>query len=170
MPLNMKLGYILSFSFYVILIGVSINSLLKLFEEPTAFDEKVVKGEAILPSFTLCPNKPDNPNPLIESFEDVTKTIKSVRSMFTIVYTEFKPYEEPRRVIEKFNNNSYGVWYFAPRISSYHPFQTVICLIFTPSRSYRLKQDWNFAVCSMFIVTKDIQTLKYLSFTAWDLY
>ena len=148
--LNMKLGYVVSFSFYVILIGVSINSLVKLLEETTAFDEKVVKGEAILPSFTICPNQKDDPqnDSPIESFEDVTKTIKSVRSMYTIGYTESKPYEETRTVYEKIDNTSYGVWYFAPRTSSYPPFQTVICLIFSASRSYRIKQDWNFSVCS----------------------
>ena len=148
MLLNVKIKYVVSFSFYLILIGVTINSLIKLFEETTTFDEKVVKGKAILPSFTLCPNQPEDPDQLIESFEDVTKTIKSVRSMYTIVYYETKPYEETRTVIEKFNNNSYSVWYFAPRISSDPPFQTVICLIFTPSRSYRHKQDWSFTVCS----------------------
>ena len=148
MLLNMKLGYVVSFFFYLILIGVSINSLVKLFEETTTFDEKVVKGEAILPSFTLCPNQPDDPYQLVESFEDVTKTINNVRSMFTIEYFEAKPYKDTRAFYEKFHNNSYGVWYFAPRISSDPPFQSVICLIFTPSRSYRLKQEWNFSVCS----------------------
>ena len=148
MLLNMKLGYVVSFSFYVILIGVTINSIIKLFEETTAFDEKVVQGGAILPSFTLCPNEPNDPDQLIESFEDVTKVIKNVRSKYTIAYYEYKPYEEARIVYEKFDNTSYGVWYFAPRINSNHPFQTVICLIFTPSRSYKLKQDWNFSVCS----------------------
>ena len=158
MLLNVKIEYVVSFSFYVILIGVTINSLIKLFEETTTFDEKVVQGEAILPSFTLCPNQPEDPDQLIESFEDVTKTIKSVRSMFTIHYTESKPYEETRTVIEKFNNNSYGVWYFAPRISSYPPFQTVICLIFTPSKSYRPRKDWTFSVCSYtYIVKNDIK-------------
>ena len=41
----MKLGYVVSFFFYLILIGVSINSLVKLFEETTTFDEKIVKVE-----------------------------------------------------------------------------------------------------------------------------
>ena len=150
MLLDIKLEYIVRFSFYGIIIGVTINSLIKLWEEPTAFDEKIVKGDAILPSFTLCPNQPDDPHndKSIESFEDVTKAIKNVESMFTIVYTESKPYEETRTVIEKFNNNSYSVWYFAPRISSDPPFQTVICLIFTPSKSYRPRKDWTFSVCS----------------------
>ena len=150
MLLNMKIQYVVRFSFYAILIGVTISSLIKLWEEPTAFDEKVVKGKAMIPSFTLCPNQPNDPlnDEAIESFEDVTKTIKSVRSMYTISYHESKPYEETREVYEKFDNNSYGVWYFAPRINSYSPFPTVICLIFTPSRNYRLKQHWNFAVCS----------------------
>ena len=146
MLLNVKLEYVVSFSFYVILIGVTINSLIKLFEEATTFDEKVVKGEAILPSFTLCPNQPNDPDQLIESFEDVTKVIKNVRSKYTIAYYEFKPYEEPSKVYEKFDNTSYGVWYFAPRISGYHPFQTVVCLIFTPPRNYRLKHNWSFDV------------------------
>ena len=148
MLLNMKLGYVVSFFFYLILIGVSINSLVKLFEETTTFDEKVVKGEAILPSFTLCPNQPEDPDQLIESFEDVTKTIKIVRSMYTIAYYESKPYKEMRTVIEKFNDTSYGVWYFAPRINGIQPFQSVICLIFTPSKRFRLKKDWSFSVCS----------------------
>ena len=148
MLLNMKIRYVVSFFFYVILIGVSVNSLFKLFEETTAFDEKVVKGEATLPSFTLCPNQPDDPDQLVESFEDVTKTINNVRSMFTIEYFEAKPYKDTRAFYEKFHNSSYGVWYFAPRISSDPPFQSVTCLIFTPSRSYRLKQEWNFSVCS----------------------
>ena len=99
MLLDMKLGYVVSFFFYLILIGVSINSLVKLFEETTTFDEKIVKNEAILPSFTLCPNQPDDPDQLIKSFEDVTKAIKNVKSIFTIVYTESKPYEETRTVI-----------------------------------------------------------------------
>jgi hypothetical protein len=150
MLLNMKLQNFVSLSFYGIIIGVTINSLIKLWEEPTAFDEKVVEGKAILPSFTLCPNQPNHPrnDKAIESFEDVTRTIKSVRSMYTIAYYEFKPYEETTAVYEKFDNNSYGVWYFAPRINSVPPFLTVICLIFTPSKNYRLKQDWNFSVCS----------------------
>ena len=146
----MKLQHFVSLSFYGILIGVTINSLIKLWEEPTAFDEKVVKGKAMLPSFTLCPNQPNDPrnDKAIESFEDVTKTIKSVRSMYTIAYYESKPYEETRTVYEKFDNNSYGVWYFAPKISGYPPFQTVLCLIFTPPRNYRLKHGWSFTVCS----------------------
>ena len=122
--------------------------MVKLFEETTTFDEKIVKGDAILPSFTLCPNQLDDTDEQIKSFEDVTKAIKSVRFMYTIDYTEIKQYKEMRRVNEKFNNTSYGVWYFAPRINGIHPFHTVICLIFTPSKSYRLKKDWSFSVCS----------------------
>ena len=148
MLLKVKMNHVVRFFFYVILIGVTINSLIKLWEETTAFDEKVVKGKAMLPSFTLCPNQPDDPDQLIESFEDVTKTINNVRSMFTIEYFEAKPYRATRVFHEKFHNNSFGVWYFAPRISSDPPFQSVICLIFTPSSSYRLKQEWNFSVCS----------------------
>ena len=144
----MKLGYVVSFFFYLILIGVSINSLVKLFEETTTFDEKIVKGDAILPSFTLCPNQPDDANQQIESFEDVSKTIKSVRSMFKIEYYETKPYKDTIVLYEEFNNTSRGVWYFAPRITSNPPFQTIICLIFTPSRTYRLKKEWNFSVCT----------------------
>ena len=75
-----------------------------------------------------------------------TKTNTCLALKYTIAYYEYKPYEEARIVYEKFDNTSYGVWYFAPRISGFHPFQTVVCLIFTPPRNYRLKHNWSFEV------------------------
>lgn len=122
------------------LIAVCIWSWIKLLRVPTAFEEKVVHNQARLPSFTLCPMQPDNPtrNKPIESFEDIEKTIENVRYKYTIRYEEYKPYEEINIIEKKYN----GAWYFVPKISMMSPFETVICMIWKPSREYKLKPDW----------------------------
>ena len=94
--------------------------------------------------FTLCPREVDdtNRNKLIESFEDIEKAIKNVRHKYTIQYEEYKVYEEIKTVEINYTDTSYGVWYFVPKISVMSPFEAVICLIWTPSREYKLKPDW----------------------------
>ena len=116
--------------------------------EHTAFDEKIVENEAQLPSFTLCPTEPDDPisNRSIENFEDIQKALEKVIINYNIEYTEHKPYEEFKTVDEKYNGTSVGVWYFAPKISTDSPFEAVICLIWTPSRNFKLKPDWSVSV------------------------
>ena len=111
---------------------------------PTAFEEKVIYNQARLPSFTLCPREVDDTtrNKLIESFEDIDKVIKNVRYKYTIRYEEYKAYEEIKTVEINYTDTSYGVWYFVPKISMMSPFEAVICLIWTPSREYKLKPDW----------------------------
>ena len=115
--------------------------------EHTTFDEKIVENEAQLPSFTLCPTEPDDIfNISIESFEDVEKEIEKIMINYNIKYTEHKPYEEFKTVEEKYNGTSNGVWYFAPKISIDSPFEAVICMIWTPSKDYKLKPDWSISV------------------------
>ena len=111
---------------------------------PTAFEETVIHNQAKLPSFTLCPMQADDPtrNKPIESFEDIEKTIENVRYKYTIRYEEYKPFEEINIVEKKYNDTSYGAWYFVPKISMMSPFEIVICLIWKPSREYKLKPDW----------------------------
>ena len=107
MLLDIKLEYIVRFSFYGIIIGVTINSLIKLWEEPTAFDEKIVKGDAILPSFTLCPNQPDDPHndKSIESFEDVTKSLEKFPMEIEPSFTSCFHPRRPSRVYLKVLRN-----------------------------------------------------------------
>ena len=109
---------------------------------PTAFEEKVIYNQARLPSFTLCPREVDDTNriKLIESFGDIDKVIKNVRHKYTIEIFEYKPYEQPKRD-ETFHN-----WYFAPHFSIHPPFKSVICLIWAPSKQYKIKPDWSVTV------------------------
>ena len=130
--------------FYLILIAVCISSWIKLLRVPAAFEEKVIYNQARLPSFTLCPREvaDTNRNKLIESFEDIEKVIENVRYKYTVQYEEYKAYEEIKTVEINYTDTSYGVWYFVPKISVMSPFEAVICLIWTPSREYKLKPDW----------------------------
>ena len=151
MYLNVSMKSIIRISFYLILIGICITSWIKLLKEQTAFEEKVVNNKTRLPSFTLCPNDPyKDPitNKSIESFEDIKKAIENVRVNYTIEYDEYKPYEQNIYVEDRHNNTSYGYWYFVPKISSFFPFEASICLIWTPSKEYKLKPDWTFSVSS----------------------
>ena len=112
--------------------------------EHTTFEETIFENEAQTPSFTLCPTKPDAPfnNKSIESFEDVEKAIENVRYMYKIIYNKYKPYEDFNTVVKRYNDTSSGIWYFAPKISSFLPFEAVVCLIWTPSREQMIKPDW----------------------------
>ena len=134
--------------FYLFLIVVCVTSWIKLLKEPTTFEENIVYNKARLPSFTFCPIQPDHPNSSnpIESFEDFHKAIKHVRYKYAIEYVEFKPYESDKRVETLYNNTSYGSWYLVPQISIRDPFETVICMIWTPSREHKIKPDWTKAV------------------------
>ena len=117
-------------------------------DEHTTFEETIVENEARMPSFTLCPSQPDDPtsNKSIRNFEDVEKAIENVRDRYTIITTEFKPYEDNNYVENKYNDTSSGIWYFAPKVSSIPPFEIVICLIWTPSREHKIKPDWSYKV------------------------
>ena len=151
MFLNVSMQSIVRMCFYLIIIGVCITSWIKLLKEPTTFEEKVLYNKTRLPSFTLCPEQPYNDsitNKSIESFEDIKKAIENVRVNYTIEYAEYKPYEQQIYVEDRHNNTSYGDWYFVPKISSFFPFEASICLIWTPSKEYKLKPDWTFSVSS----------------------
>ena len=136
---NIKL--LVRICFYVILSAVCVTSWIKVLKEPTTFEEKIVKNQARLPSFTLCPTQPIG-DKSIESFEDIDKAIEHVRYKYTLKYCEYKAHEQDKCVENEYNDTSYGSWYFAPQISVSFPFETVICLIWTPSRKYIIKSDW----------------------------
>ena len=151
MFLNVSMQSMVRFSFYLILIGICITSCIKLLKEPTTFEEKVLYNETRLPSFTLCPSQPyydPTTTKPIESFEDIKKAIENVRVNYTMDFSEVKPYEQSTTVEYKYNDTSYGVWYFVPKISSAPPFEASICLIWTPSKEFKLKPDWTFSVSS----------------------
>ena len=142
MFLNFRIQSVITFFFYLILIGVSILSLNNLMEESTTFDETFVGNEAKFPSFTLCPFDNSNRIKSIESFEDVAEEIKNAKMNLKIRYYQRKPYEETRIVDETYNQTSNNNWYFAPRISEQSPYETVICLIMSPFRDHELNPDW----------------------------
>ena len=133
---NGRIHSIIRVFFYLILIGVSFQSWINLIDENSTFVETTDGIEAKLPSFTLCPGK-SSTTKLIESFEDVKKEIEDVKIKYTITYYEYKPYEEERIAYETYNTTSNNDWYFAPKIVDYPPFETVVCLIWTPN----IKQD-----------------------------
>ena len=143
---NISIKSIIRICFYLILIVICITSYIKLLKEPTYFEEKIVYNQARLPSFTLCPSYK---NESIESFEDIERAIENVRHMYTIEYEQFIPFEQTKRIENKYNDTSYGTWYFAPKIDIDPPFETDICLIWTPSKDYKIKLDWSIGVSQL---------------------
>ena len=144
--MNFRIHSIIIFFFYLILIGVSIQSLINLMEESTTFEEALVSDEAIFPSFTLCPSSSSHSDKLIESFEDVAEEIKKAKINFKIKYFEFKPFEDLMIVEETYNQTLINDWYFAPKISEFHPYETVICLIMAPYREHEFEPDRGYDV------------------------
>ena len=142
MFLSFNIKLLVRIFFYIILIAVCVTSWIKFLKEPTTFEEKIVNNQAKLPSFTLCPTQPDPPigDKSIESFDDINKAIEHVRCKYTLQYCEYKAHEQDKCVENEYNDTSYGSWYFAPQISVRFPFETVICLIWTPSK--KIKTDW----------------------------
>ena len=140
MFLNARIISSIRICFYLILVGVCFVSWIKLSKEPTAFEEKVVYNKARLPSFTLCPWPDAIRNISIESFEDIENEIEHVRHKYTIEIFEYKPYEQPKR------DGNFHNWYFAPHFSEQPPFNLVICLIWAPSKQYKIKPDWSVTV------------------------
>ena len=148
MVLNVSIKFIVRGCFYLIIIGVCVTSWIKLSKEPTTFDENIVENHARLPSFTLCPTHSDDPpgSKSIESFEDIEKAIEHKRQFYSMAYAEYKPYEQTKRNEHLYNDTSYGIWYFAPKINLDPPFAITICLIWTPSKERKIKPDWSIAV------------------------
>ena len=145
---RIKLHYIFTFAFYLLLISASFGAWKTFKEEPTAFQETIAENQTKLPSFTICPLKYDDPeNKSIQSFDDITSAIESTKLKFRIKITEDKPYEEPNVVQEVFNDTSNDDWYFVPRIETDKPYEIVICLIWTPSLDHRPKPDRSVTVC-----------------------
>ena len=143
---NSKIHSLITFFFYLILIGVSIQSWSNLMEESTTFDERFVENKERFPSFTLCPNDNDDNKKSIESFEDIEKGIELVRQKYRIEYLEYKPFEQDKKYEAFYNDTSYGTLYFAPQIKMKPPFEAVVCLIWTPSRKHKIKPDWSYKV------------------------
>ena len=103
MVLNVSIKPIVRICFYLILIVICITSWTKLLQEPTYFEEKVVYDQTRLPSFTLCPSGTDR-NESIESFEDIERAIENIRYKYTIEYEQFVPYEQTKKVENKYND------------------------------------------------------------------
>ena len=144
--MNFRIHSIITFVFYLILIAVSIQSLINLMEESTTFEEAFVSNEAKFPSFTLCPSSNSHNDKLIESFEDVAEEIENVKINFKIKYFEFKPFEDLMIVEETYIQTLINDWYFAPKISEFHPYETVICLIMAPYRGHEFEPDRGYDV------------------------
>ena len=146
MFMNFKIHSIITFFFYLILIGVSIQSLINLMEESTTFDEEFIENEARFPSFTLCPFDNANNNKSIESFEDVAEEIENVKLNIKIKYWEHQSYEETKIEEETYNQTLKNDWYFAPTTSEYPPYKTIICLIMAPYREHKYHPDRTYNV------------------------
>ena len=65
---------------------------------------------------------------------------------FKIDYVEFKPYEDAKIVKETYNQTLNNDWFFAPKISEFHPFETIICLIMAPYREHKYNPDRTYSV------------------------
>ena len=115
-------------------------------EESTTFDEEFIDNGAIFPSFTLCPIDNFYSNKSIESFEDVSEEIETAKTRFKIKYSEYKSFQEPKYLEETYNDTPNSDWYFAPRISEYSPYDTVICLVVSPYRKHKHNPDWKIIV------------------------
>ena len=146
MFLNVRIHSLIRFFFYLILIGVSIQSWNNLIDEHTTFEEAIVENDARLPSVTLCPNSNSVENKSIESFEDVAQEIEKAKIKYRILHMDYKQFEEFKISHETYNDTSNNTWYFVPKISDYAPFKTVICLIWTPSKEYKIEPGWGLEV------------------------
>ena len=141
--MNVSIKSMIRVCFYLILIVVCVTSWIKLLKEPTTFDENIDEDHARLPSFTLCPTSGSKS---IESFEDIEKAIEHKRQFYSMAYAEYKPYEQTKRNKHLYDDTSYGIWYFAPKINLDPPFEIIICLIWTPSKERKIKPDWSVVV------------------------
>ena len=145
--LNSKVHSLITFFFYLILIGVSIQSWNNLMEESTTFDEAIVDNEARFPSFTLCPAFGNSySNKSIESFEDVAEEIENVKMNIKFWSSEYQSYEGTKIEVETYNQTLKNDWYFAPTTSDYPPYKTIICLIMTPYRDHKYHPDRSYTV------------------------
>ena len=111
MFLNVRIHSLIRFFFYLILIGVSIQSWNNLIDEHTTFEEAIVENDAKLPSLTLCPNNNSVENKSIESFEDVAQEIESAKIKYEITHVHYKQFEEFRISHETYNDTSNNTWY-----------------------------------------------------------
>ena len=146
MFLNVRIHSIITFFFYLILIGVSIQSWNNLMEESTTFDEAFIENEARFPSFTLCPHGNSYSNKSIESFEDVAEEIENVKMNIKIIYYEYQSYEEAKIEEETYNQTLKNDWYFAPATTPFPPYDTIICLIMVPYREHKYHPDRTYMV------------------------
>ena len=146
MFLNFRIHSIITFFFYLILIGVSMLSFINLMEESTTFEEAFGGNEARLPSFTLCPDKNAYKNKSIESFEDVAEEIENVKMNIKFWSSEYQSYEGTKIEVETYNQTLKNDWYFAPTTSDYPPYETIICLIMTPYRDHKYHPDRSYTV------------------------
>ena len=85
-------------------------------------------------------------NKSIENFEDVVEAINIAKLTFKINYVEFKPHEGLKGENITYNQSLNNDWYFAPTISNYPPYETVICLIMAPFRAHKHNPDWGYRV------------------------
>ena len=76
----------------------------------------------------------------------VVEEIEKVKINFKIKYFEFKPYEDLKMVEETYNQTLNNDWYFAPKTSEFHPYETVICLIMAPFRKHKYEPDRGYSV------------------------
>ena len=91
---KIKLHTIATFIFYTILLAVLIKSLKLLLSEPTTFEEIILQNQTVIPSLTLCPFKPENPNySSIQSFEETMEVMESIRSHYKFEVFSEKAYE-----------------------------------------------------------------------------
>ena len=159
---RVNLHHIFTFAFYLILIGISVNAFITLIQEQTAFEETIAENQAIVPSFTLCPQEHhDSIVGSIKNFDDVTKAIENSRFKYIITINNSKAFEEVKTTIETFNDTSNDVWYFAPKTSIDHPFDTVICLIWTPSLRHEFEQDYSVTVCKKIYFNSDHTNIAF---------
>ena len=62
--------------------------------EPTAFEEKLLDNQTILPSFTMCPYTPETAKySSIKSFEEMLEAIAETRNNYSFLYFKEKNYD-----------------------------------------------------------------------------
>ena len=62
--------------------------------EPTAFEEKLLENNTILPSLTMCPQGSENAKySSIRSFEEVLEAIEDTKNNYSFLYFKGKSYE-----------------------------------------------------------------------------
>ena len=89
-----RIHCIITFLFYIVLLIIIFHSLSYLLNASTTFEEYEVEMDAKLPGFTFCPYHQQEPDNILESFEDIIEAVKDASTKYSIELYLIKPFQK----------------------------------------------------------------------------